>query len=459
MNDSSIPVAERTAATSPAICYRMQPARQMFTGGFCSHWCDTAAGGLANQMPPCLLSAQQHSVVEFGDAHRMVLMITPQATGDAIDQAWEAVSTVRVILNQQPVPMSLTMQTIFVRAAEDIEAIRNLFKAYYGKRMPPTSFIVQPPCGGQALAIEAWAVGGEQVEIQHLAADVMTVAHDDLRWIHIAGVAAPETTTDAYGQAAAIFAELTKRLALCGASFQDIPRVWLYQGGITHNEASSGSPGLTSGCPERYQEMNRARTDYFAEMQAWGLMNIGPNGQVIYPASTGIGMAGRGLSLSCLGLQTQRSDVRLIALENPQQTSAFDYARRFSLESPKFSRAMAVVIGDYLTTWISGTASILNSETVHVGDVERQTHQTIDNIERLIAAENFERHGASGAGAELSNLAKVRVYVKHLEDFEKCRAVIHQRLGNLPTIYAQADVCRSDLLVEIEGVAFSRVAV
>ncbi len=120
---------------------------------------------------------------------------------------------------------------------------------------------------------------------------------------------------------------------------------------------------------------------------------------------------------------------------------------------------MAIAIGDYLTTWISGTASILNSETVHAGDIERQTHQTIDNIQRLIAAENFARHGANGAGAELSDLAKVRVYVKHLEDFEKCRAICHQRLGDLPTIYARADVCRSDLLVEIEGVAFSRVAV
>lgn len=455
MNISSMPVAERVPATSTAVCYRMQPAREMFTGGFCSHVCDITAGGLANHMPPCLLSEQQHTVVEFGDTHRTVLMITPQAAGRAIDQAWEAVSTVRVILNQQPVPMSLSMQTVFVRRAEDIAAFRNLFEAYYGKDMPPTSFVVQPPCGGQALAIEAWAVGGEQVEIQHPAADVLTVTHDDLRWIHIAGVVAPEPTTDAYGQAAALFAELTKRLALCGASFQDIPRVWLYQGGITHSEPSLDSPDLV----QRYQEMNRARTDYFEEMQAWGLMNVNQKGNVIYPASTGIGMAGGGLTLSCLGLQTRRSDVRLIALENPQQTSAFDYARRFSAKSPKFSRAMAAVIGDYLTTWISGTASILNSKTVHTGDIESQTHQTIDNIERLIAAENFALHGASGAGAELSDLAKVRVYVKHLDDFEKCRAVCRQRLGDLPTIYAQADVCRSDLLVEIEGVAFSRIAV
>jgi hypothetical protein len=35
------------------------------------------------------------------------------------------------------------------------------------------------------------------------------------------------------------------------------------------------------------------------------------------------------------------------------------------------------------------------------------------------------------------------------------RAVCEQRLGELPTIYAIGDVCRPDLLVELEGIAFS----
>jgi enamine deaminase RidA (YjgF/YER057c/UK114 family) len=118
---------------------------------------------------------------------------------------------------------------------------------------------------------------------------------------------------------------------------------------------------------------------------------------------------------------------------------------------------MAVVIGDYVTTWISGTASILNAESVHLGDIERQTEQTIDNIERLISRENFERHGLAGIGARLADLAKVRVYVKRQQDYEKCREICERRFGDLPTIYAFADVCRSELLVEIEGAAFSQV--
>jgi enamine deaminase RidA (YjgF/YER057c/UK114 family) len=111
-----------------------------------------------------------------------------------------------------------------------------------------------------------------------------------------------------------------------------------------------------------------------------------------------------------------------------------------------------------VTIWVSGTASILDSETVHPGDVEKQTEQTIDNIERLISPENLQRHGLAGAGAKLTDLAKIRVYVKRQEDYEKCREVCQRRFGALPSIYAQADVCRSELLVEIEGVAFSTVS-
>ncbi len=236
------------------------------------------------------------------------------------------------------------------------------------------------------------------------------------------------------------------RLDSVGATFNDVVRIWLYQGGITKLEEQT----------ERYQELNRARTDFFAAEERARRMHARRSGSVFYPASTGIGMAGRGLAASCLALRTQRDDVRLQPLENPRQTSSFDYAASYSLKSPKFSRAMAMTIGDYATTWISGTASIVDSETVHLGDVEKQTEQTIDNIEALICSDNFRRHGLPHAGARLTDLAKVRVYIKHREDYDRCRAICQRRFGDVPAIYAHADVCRSNLLVEIEGVAFSQ---
>ncbi|MCI0539463.1 MAG: hypothetical protein L0Z50_29995, partial [Verrucomicrobiales bacterium] len=100
-------------------------------------------------------------------------------------------------------------------------------------------------------------------------------------------------------------------------------------------------------------------------------------------------------------------------------------------------------------------ASIVDSKTVHPGDILRQTEQTLDNIQRLIAPENFARHGLPGAGATLRDIAKLRVYVKRAKDYEACREVCERRLPRVPAIYLHADICRSDLLVEIETVAFS----
>jgi enamine deaminase RidA (YjgF/YER057c/UK114 family) len=80
----------------------------------------------------------------------------------------------------------------------------------------------------------------------------------------------------------------------------------------------------------------------------------------------------------------------------------------------------------------------------------------LENIENLISAENFARHGYPGAGAALRDLAKIRVYLKDAKDLDKCRKVCEQRLGAVPAVYLVADVCRPELLVEIEGVAFSK---
>lgn len=411
----------------------------------------------SNRVVPVLPSDQHHSLIDLDDVSRLALMITPQEGGDVIDQAWEAVSMLRSVLRQQSVDMTVVQQTVFLRSLDDVPAIGTLMKAYFGARMPATSFIVQPPCGGQALAIEAWAIGGPGVRTQCLARDVIAVSYDDIRWVYLSGIVPSTGTQGAYGQSEECFNQLQARLSAAHCSFRDVPRVWLYQGQITSPEQGvSHEVSSLEDVSERYRELNRARSDFFDAAAERGEMMKSPNGSVVYPASTGIGTGGPSLLLSALAIQTSRSDVHLVRLENPLQTSAFDYERKFSLKSPKFSRAMAVVMPDYTTTWISGTASILNSATVHPNDVVKQTHQTIDNIAQLISPENFDRHDHENCGASLADLAKVRVYVKRIEDYPACLQVCQERFGNLPAIFAIADVCRPDLLVEIEGVAFSK---
>lgn len=401
------------------------------------------------------LSRRNHSVIHLDDVTRVALMVTPTHAGDVADQTAEAISTIREILQQQPVPMTLTKQTVFVRSADEIALIQDLFKAYYRNRVPATSFIIQPPCTGQSLAIEAWALGGEGVDVEFPMPNLVTVRYDALRWIYVAGISSPPSAVNAYDETRCAFDQINERLQKVGATFNDVSRIWLYQGGITRSEPNQAGPNQHTEATERYRELNRARAEFFQELEADGQIKTSRDGQTFYPASTGIGMSGGGLSVSCLGLQTDRDDVWLQPLENPRQTSAFDYSKKFSPKSPLFSRAMAVKIGDHITTWISGTASILDSESVHRGDVEKQTHQTIDNIQALISGSNFQRHGLPGVDANDTELAKIRVYVKRAEDYHACRAICEARLGDTPAIYAVADVCRPELLVEIEGVAFS----
>ncbi len=394
----------------------------------------------------------QRTVLDLGNVCRMALTVSPQYRGDMSEQVRETLTTLDGLLEQQPVAMTLTMQTFFVRSAEDISGIRQLLEEHYAERLPATGFIVQPPCDGKEFAIEAWAIGGEEVAVDFVNSEITTVEYNGLRWIYINAISVPHAVSGAYEQTQDAFFKLFQALEKADASFRDVTRIWFYQHDITENEITSAGETV-----ERYRELNRSRTDLFEDMEHSGQMPVLPDGRTCYPPSTGIGMSDDQLIVGCTALQSERDDIQLIPLENPNQTAAFDYARHFSAKSPKFSRAMAMLADHYTTIWISGTASILDSESVHLGDIEKQTEQTIDNIEALMSSENFKRHGIDRAGAGLSDLARVRIYVKRQEDYALCRAVCERRFGAVPSIYVLADVCRSELLVEIEGVAFSNI--
>jgi enamine deaminase RidA (YjgF/YER057c/UK114 family) len=388
------------------------------------------------------------SHVDLGDSTRVALMITPRGRGPFGEKAREVLLAMRTVLGKYPEPMAITVQTVFLKDARDQAECEELFTTFSGADLPVTNYVLQPPCCGAALAMEAWAIGGKSVRVEHFGPQALAVAYDGVRWVYCAGVKPASSSRGVYPQTLDALGRLRAALEQAGSSFERVVRTWFYLGDITGPEGEA----------QRYQELNRARTDFYRDIRFHCSPSASNAAGGVYPASTGIGMVGHGLVASCMALETQRDDLFLLPLENPQQTPAYAYDSKYSSQSPKFSRAVALGLGDYVTTWVSGTASIVNAESRHLGDPERQTEQTIDNIERLIAPENFAQHGLKGAGASLHDLAKVRVYVKRAEDLAKCRAVCQRRFGAVPAIYAVAGICRPELLVEIEGVAFSRYA-
>jgi chorismate lyase/3-hydroxybenzoate synthase len=98
---------------------------------------------------------------------------------------------------------------------------------------------------------------------------------------------------------------------------------------------------------------------------------------------------------------------------------------------------------------VSGTASIVGHETIHLGDVAAQTRETMVNIGALLDEANRIAGSARYSAADL----KLKVYVRRPEDLPAIKAALSLTLSAATHIlYLQADVCRGDLLVEIEAV-------
>lgn len=391
-----------------------------------------------------------YSVVELNDVRHVFASAVPRTGSSLQEQAWDALRTIKDVNQEEGTRGSIVEQAVFMKDIGELEACRKIIHDFYGPELPATTFIPQPPCDGKLLAIEALGVGRDRegVEIQRLCERLVVVKHSGVSWVHCAQIVPETTATGVYDRSLSAFGKMRQMIESVGMRFEQVIRTWLYLGDIV------GAEGNT----QRYKELNRARTDFFRDIRFSPVptpSSFDPK-LSIYPASTGIGANSRDVVMSCIALATERDDIIGTPLENPLQTSAFDYSVKYGPKSPKFARAMALSCGPFVTIFISGTASITRSETRFVGDVAGQTRQTLDNIEALISEDNLRAHGMPGLGSTLGRLALVRVYIKHQEDYAKARAVCEERLGELPTIYAVADVCRPDLLVEIEGIAFSR---
>jgi len=388
-----------------------------------------------------------YSVVDLNEAKHVFAAATPRRTGSLEEEARDALQTIEAVMAEQGTRGSIVHQAVFLRKVDQLEECRKIINEFYGDQLPATSYIPQPPCNGRLLAIEAMGVGraGGGVEIERFGEGLVVTRHDGISWIHCANIM-PETAAEGvYDRSIDAFERMQRRLADRGVSFEQVVRTWLYLGDIV------GAEGDT----QRYKELNRARTDFYRDLRFYRDFTLMSRNGAVYPASTGIGTDGRNIIMGCVGISIDKPGVVVLPLENPKQTSAFDYGCEYGIKSPKFARAMAIAGPGAATIFVSGTASITSSETQHMGDPQGQTEQTLDNIAALIGADNFAQHGIPNLGATLGDLALARVYIKNQEDYAAVQAVCERRLGELPTIYAIGDVCRPELLVEIEGIAFA----
>ncbi|MCP5267939.1 MAG: hypothetical protein H6943_02755 [Zoogloeaceae bacterium] len=300
----------------------------------------------------------------------------------------------------------------------------------------PVQRIAAPLLSGEASYGEAWqsalfCLSGDGDGIRYRAdANVLfgVLELDEAAFRSCAGGAVPalqQATKEAYRR---IF-----RL-LDAEGYPELWRVWNYLADI--NVDADQPDGL-----ERYRQFNIGRQEAFL---ASGRLTSGK-----VPAACALGVRSGPLSIAFMAGREPAKP-----LENPRQISAWDYPDHYGPRAPTFSRgALASFPGQELL-FISGTASILGHQTVHVGDVAAQVHEAMANIAAVLGEANrVAKTDTEQRPYALADLS-YRVYVRHAEDFATVRSSLLQSVGAAAeVVYVQADICRADLLVEIEATA------
>ncbi|MDR3060758.1 MAG: hypothetical protein LBU57_01435, partial [Dysgonamonadaceae bacterium] len=120
--------------------------------------------------------------------------------------------------------------------------------------------------------------------------------------------------------------------------------------------------------------------------------------------------------------------------------------------TPKFERAKLILEKEAGLIYISGTAAIRGEDCFSGGDPEEQTRITLENIEHLISLQALGN--VKIRERENTRILSMRVYLKEAGFLGEVRQVVMAKYAELPVVYLLADVCRDELLVEIEGIAF-----
>lgn len=203
-------------------------------------------------------------------------------------------------------------------------------------------------------------------------------------------------------------------------------RIWNYIPEINAGE----------GDDERYRQFCVGRSESFHK-------TFGAHETAYMPAGTCVGIDGQELVVIFVA-----ADSKPDHHENPQQTPAYRYPRQYGPKSPSFARATTGTINGAHHRYISGTAAVLGHESQAIGNLAKQIEITADNLERIAA----QTLAGTPHQTSQQKLLSGKVYLRDPNDYAAAKALLDQRFPNLAQelIYLRSDICRQDLLVEIE---------
>lgn len=313
--------------------------------------------------------------------------------------------------------------------------LKSAIYASLGKKIPVT-LIPQHLLPNGGFAVMVYALDGEatvQIKEENGVCYGLIESAEE-RMLFVEGIPASDFSNKVRLQSQEVFTKFDSLLAAYGFEVNDIVRQWNYIGNIVSYKDGK----------QNYQEFNDARSAYYAKGE-WC------NG---YPAATGIGSTD-GIIVG--GVAFKRADgTGVHPIDNPLQVAAHIYSKNVLIDddadavksTPKFERAKLIESASGVCCFVSGTAAIRGEESVDPSSAKQQTVKTIENIEYLVSKENLVRFGCMPY--ELKT-AFLHIFIKHAEDYDEVRTVVETAYPQVPAIYSVADVCRKELLVEIEG--------
>ena len=279
----------------------------------------------------------------------------------------------------------------------------------------PVSWLEGEPVGrGGVAGVHLFAVSG--VEVRWLFSGgrpVASIFSDGYARHCILGDINPASETEPrLEQADELFDLIDLQLSRARMEWKNVARTWLYLDRIL----------------EWYRDFNLVRKDAFDRFELYSHA---------MPASTGIGasnLAGAALTAGAWALAPLRPEARVEQVISPLQCSARDYGSCFS-------RAVEIVCPDLRRLMISGTASISRDGiTEHRGDFWRQMARTFEVVDAILESR----------GMAWKNVSRATAYLRCVKDAAACEEFLALRRLRLPIIITRADVCRDDLLFEIE---------
>lgn len=291
-----------------------------------------------------------------------------------------------------------------------------LMRWLFGRLDWPVTWLEGGACTSRPIAgMQVMAISGAEVEPVYLEDQIVGNVFSDgeARHCFLGGILPRDISASRSYQVGQAYEQLELALAQTGMDLSHLVRTWFFLDDIL----------------AWYPEFNEVRNEVYIQRRLL---------EGLVPASTGIGgrnPAGAALVMGGWAAQAQHKPALATAVSSPLQCPAPTYGSCFS-------RAVELMLPTHRHLSISGTASIESGgSTAHVGDLPGQLDLTFKVVSAILEARGFSFLDVTRAIAYLKNASDAPVFQNWCEE---------RGLDTLPMLTTRAEICRDELLFELE---------